>query len=480
MSIRGRIAAYLLLTVTFGVTAAMGQASEDTSQVERIVEILNADSARATRVDGQAADMLTGRVSLRQGNTLLNAERAVRFKASDQIIFEGSVMIIDEGDSLLADRVVYESDVKTGVGTGNVRWSDGDVSITASLARYFVDDKVAEFEEDVVMQDSATIVLSLYGTYDVRDRVASFHDDVYLEQRRLALTAESLTHDRESGLSTATGRVWVFRMQGPNDDDGRSRTLLVADTARSERDSGMNHLSGGAGLVRIAFRESEADTLIVRSSSVAISFADSSETFDARENVRFWRGSLSGRADSLRYESPSDSTARFSTIRMVGSPYIWNEKAQVHADTIDVQTEEEGIRRLDGFENAFVGFLDDEHDFVQQLKGRRVEAHFASDSLTHLTLRPNAEALYFAVDSTESDKTSALRFTSSQIELRFARGEVDRITAHEDVEGEMTEIDDGSPLPSVVGFQWRVADRPARDDLLDPSMRGALERFQAY
>ncbi|HUF10358.1 MAG TPA: OstA-like protein [Rhodothermales bacterium] len=463
----------LLALMTAG--AASGQADEDTSASERIVVILNADSARAMRVDGELADELMGNVALRQGHTMLTAARAIRFKTSDQIIFEGSVSVVDEGDSLSADRVVYESDVKTGVGTGNVRWSDGEVAITATLARYFLDEEIAEFEGDVVMEDSTTTVLSLAGKYDVDSRVASFWDDVYLEQRRLALTAEVLTHERESGLTTASGGVWIYRIPDDNPETSDARVVLVADSAGSNRDSGLNHLSGGAGLVRIETGNRENDTLIVRSGAIIAEFTDSTDTFNAAEDVRFLRGNLAGRADSLHYSSLSDSV---SSIRMLGEPFVWSADAQVNGDTVDVHTESGRPRVLLAYENAYVGFQDTTGDFVHQLKGRRLEAFFEEDSLRRLELRPNAEALYFALDSTSEDQLSAMRFTSTQIRIEFEDGEIHRITASDDVEGELTEIDDNATHPFLQGFQWRGLNRPKREDLLDANVVDALIRFE--
>lgn len=459
---------------------AMAQAESDSSTTRRVVEILNADSARATSIEGQLADMLIGNVALKQGETLLSASRAIRFKASDQIIFEGDVLIVDEGDTLASDRVVYESDEKKGIGTGNVRWSDGEVIITASLARYFVDDKIAEFERDVVMQDSTTTVLSLFGMYDVEERVASFHDDVYLEQRRLALTAEALTHERESGLTMAVGHVWINRIPGPDSDETSPRVLLVADTVSSERDSGMNYLTGSAGLVRVETNSERSDTLVVRSASVVVEFADSTETFEASENVRLWRGTLSGSADSLRYATVSDTTERQSTITMVGDPFVWSVDAQVNGDTVNVHAGGGDIRSLEAYPNAFAGFKDSADVYVQQLKGRRLEAVFAADSLKRLTLRPNAEALYFASDSTDNDKKSALRFTSTEIKLLFAGNEIDRITASDDVEGDLQEFEATETLPSLTGFRWRASERPTRSELLDQTILAAMKRFESY
>jgi len=474
-----KIFCLIAFVLLIGASARAQEADEKRSE-ERIVEILNADSARATNVDGDPADILIGHVAIKQGDTFVNADRAVRFKTKDQIIFEGDVTIVDEGDSLRADRVVYESDVKTGLGTGNVRWSDGEVAITSSLAHYSVDDKIAEFEKDVVMQDSTTTVLSLYGTYDVDSRIASFRDDVYLEQRRLALTADALTHERESGLTTATGKVWIFRMSDANSDDDDARVLLAADTASSERDSGINRLTGRAGLVRIDPDSTDSDTLVVRSSSVVVEFTDSTEAFDARENVRFWRKRLSGQADSLRYTSVSDATSGRSSIRMIGDPFVWSPHAQVNGDTVDVHTENGAVRNLEAYENAYVGFQDSTHDFIQQLRGRRLEAFFRNDSLTSLTVRPNAEALYFAVDSSSTEDLSALRFTSMQITLRFAQGDIERIVASEGVEGDVQELEEDTPRPTLKGFRWLLEERPRREDLLDANLMAALKRFQSF
>jgi hypothetical protein len=122
-----------------------------------------------------------------------------------------------------------------------------------------------------------------------------------------------------------------------------------------------------------------------------------------------------------------------------------------------------------------VAFEDTASGRIQQIKGNRLLARFRADSLRSLFVRPQAEALYFG-EQGEDGEESAVRFSSSSIRLEFDKGEVAKIVASNDVEGEITKFNADSP-PALDGFRWLAPTRPNRQSLLGDRLLMAMRHW---
>ena len=379
--------------------------------------------------------------AFRHEGTQLFAERAVQYESSKLIEFTGGVRIIEEGDTLWADRISYLTDEKLARGYGNIRWSDGQVALTASDGEYLVDDKLALFIGDVVMKDSTTMIASQWGRYEVEREVATFAGGVRLDQESLVITADSVSHDRLTRETSASGSVAIYQ----DSDDSTERVLLSADRALSNDSTGLSRLWGNPTLIRIS--ESN-DTLVVGADRLTAMSNDSTEMFEAVGDSKIWGPDLAGIADSLRYTAEGDSGV--TEIEFHGSPAIWSGEAQVSGDTVKVTLDGGSPTALEASPNAFVAFEDSASGKIQQIKGDRLSASFRSDTLRQLIARPQAEALYFG-EPDEDGKESAVQFSASTITLNFVSGEVGRIVASTDVSGEIKEFETCDPSYPV-GF----------------------------
>ena len=145
---------------------------------------------------------------------------------------------------------------------------------------------------------------------------------------------------------------------------------------------------------------------------------------------------------------------------MTGSPVLWSGNAQVSGDTVHVNLVDGKPTTLTSGPNAFVAFEDTALGRVHQIRGDGLVATFRDYSLQQLVAKPQARALYFGGEST-GERESAIQFSSSSISLYFQAGEISRIVAATDVEGEIQKFDEDRP-PALDGFEWRGEDRPGR------------------
>lgn len=468
-SIIMRLVGWIVLTFCHAHPTLLAQDSADRDSTQtREVHIVSADVLVVDEINGERVTRLDGNVVLTQDETVLRAESAIQYARSDLIVFEGGVRIVDKGDTLMADRIEYRTDIKLASGAGAVVWTDGDVELTANSGQYRIDDKIASFSGDVQMRDSTTTITSEKGEYQVEAEIAVFTYNVVLNQESLVLHADSVWHNRQSGLTVAVGMVRIDRVA---DDSSGARVVLIGGRAESRRKTGTSTLWQNPAMIRIGLANETPDTLIVSANQLEVTASDGADSFRAMGNAGMWRNDLAGLADSLWYTdiTGSDSAA----IVMTGSPVLWSGKAQVSGDTITVRLLSGSPTSLTSGPNAFVAFEDTALGKIQQIRGNGLTATFRHDSLRQLVVEPQAEALYFGEESAAGSE-SVVQFSASSIRLYFEAGEVSKIVAAKDVKGEIKEFE-VDQQPVLEGFEWRADIRPNRHTMLDAAVLEALE-----
>ncbi len=476
-------------------------APADTSEARR-VEILRADSLAGVVEQGSVVRRLVGDVRLLQGETRLRSDRATQYLAADEILFTGNVLIVEDGDSLTADQVRYDTAEKVGRATGNVRLADGEVVVRGPAGEYFANEKRATFLEGVTLIDSASTLESRQGEYFTDEKRAEFYGDVRLTGERTVLDADSVTYLRADDVSIARGRVAVERLGESEDEevaeaDTSARTFLFGRRVYNDEKNNFSRATGDALLVQLrADSSSEGaagaapDTLLLSANELETSRQDTLRRLTATGGVRIWQKDLAAVADSAVYDehrrpraapdsSASDSTAaeRRET-RLYRSPLAWTEDAQLSGDTIRITGRGESIDTLFAHQNAFLAQRDSVLGKIQQLKGQRLVGFFEDDSLRHLTAGPNAEAVRFLVDDAGA-ANGAVRASSDVAEFWVRGGAVRRVKFDGGVQG--TQFLKGNvPEPlRLDGFAWSPERRPTRVALLqDARIRERLREHR--
>lgn len=449
----------------------------DTSRVREVQ--LRADSLISATLGGEAVRQLVGRVQLVQDSTVLQARRATEYLARREILFVGEVVIMDQGDTLRADEVLYDRDRKVGEATGRVRLTDGEVLVLAPAGRYFADEKRSVFTDGVTLVDSATTVVSAAATYFSDDARAELVGDVRLTDDRTYLEADSVTYLRDEEVSRARGDVFIERFGDPDDAaaDTTGRTLLFGQRAYHDARADVSRLTGDPLLVQLQADSSgaPADTLLIRAAVLEASRVDSLQRLVAVDAVRIWQRDLAAVADSVVYERVGEAGERRQESRLFGGPMAWFEANQVSGDTLRVVGRGQGVDTLFVRENAFVAQQDTVLGRLQQLQGRHLVGRFRDDSLRTLTVGPNAEAIYYLRDDDEA-AAGGVEASADRIVFHFAGGELVRTSVLDGVEG--TYYPEAAlPDPFRLSrFVWAPERRPEKAALLSaPYVRARLE-----
>ncbi len=179
-------------------------------------------------------------------------------------------------------------------------------------------------------------------------------------------------------------------------------------------------------------------------------------------NVRMFKSDLQAVADSVYY-GMADSMFRF-----MGKPMIWAEGSQISSDTIYLQALNQRLDNALLVGNAFmVNAVLDTLKF-NQLKGRKITAFFANNSIDRMYVDGNAENLIFSTNDSTNTITEMFHDRGARIKIKMEKKKIiDYITIRkvdQRVYPFRLVTQENEVLP---GFTWRPQDRPkSKEDMI--------------
>ncbi len=438
-----------------------GEGPEGTKRVN-----LSADTLAGVDQGGTAVQMLIGNVRLRQEATRLRADRATQYPDRDEILFEGNVVVFERGDTLSANRLLYNRTSKISRASGSVRLTDGDVVVTAPSAVYDTRNKQTDFREGVTLVDSASVLVSDTGTYWSETKRAAFAGNVRLETEEASVVADSVEYERETEVSRARGSVVVYSVDTTADSlaaDTTAATTIVADWAFNDRRASKERLGGNVSLFQVRFDSTAIDTLLMRSESLRIEKSDTLNRMWSTGGVRIWNMETSALADSVLYETRTRGGVRRETIHLFVDPVSWFQSSQIYGDTLRIASTGGDPDSLLVRGHTFLAESDSLLSRIHQVKGRDLVGRFLGAGRRRMIVAPNAEALYFLKDGEAAN--GAVRTTADRIVFEFVDDSLRHVRAEGGVEGSYFPEDQLSDQ-QLEGFRWMQDRRPEKAELL--------------
>ncbi len=433
---------------------------------------LSADTLAGVDQGGTSVQMLIGNVRLRQEETRLRADRATQYPDRDEILFVGNVVVFERGDTLSANRLLYNRTSKISRASGSVRLTDGDVVVTAPSAVYNTRNKRTDFREGVILVDSASVLVSDTGTYWSESKRAAFAGNVRLETDDASVIADSVDYERETEVSRARGNVFVYSFETSVDSlatDTTSATALVADWAFNDRRTSRERLGGNVLLFQVRFDSSSVDTLLMNSESLRIEKSDTLNRMWSTGGVRIWNMDMSATADSVFYETRTSAGVRRETIHLFDDPVSWFQSSQIYGDTLRIASTGGEPDSLTVKGHTFLAESDSVLARIHQVKGRDLVGRFLGAGNRRMIVEPNAEALYFLKDGKAPN--GAVRTTADRIAFVFVDDSLRHVRAEGGVEGSYFPEDQLSDQ-QLEGFRWMQERRPRKTDLVSDARLG--------
>ncbi len=173
----------------------------------------------------------------------------------------------------------------------------------------------------------------------------------------------------------------------------------------------------------------------------------------AYHRVRFYRGDVQGKCDSLAYWSKD------STIQMFTQPIIWSDKNQISARYIEMINRTKDPDEIRMKDDAFIISMEDDSIRYNQIKGKNMTGFVRKNELYKIDVSGNGQSNYYARDN--KGIIGLNKAESSNISIYMNKGKVKKIAFINSPDGELKplgELADGDKL--LPGFNWQAEIRP--------------------
>lgn len=416
-----------------------------------------------------------GNVRMQQGDTLFVYADQLEYSDTSQL----AVLYADPGKK--------------------VRLINRDVTLTTDIFNYDMAIDLGFYEVGGVLNDKKNQLTSYYGEYSPTSKDALFRDDVHLHSTNNKDTLDiftdemlynTFTHiailDTTSTIVSADGTIYttsgVYNTETSQADlYHRSRVVasngntLIADTLYYDKNIGFGEgygnieltdttnkvvLTGDYGYYfevadsamvtgRALAREysSAQDTLYLHADTIrtrlvitpesllpdsTIVPADTTHHIVGAPHVRFYRSDLQGLCDSMTVVQ-SDSMLYLNY-----HPVVWSDDRQIFGNVIQVHLNDSTAdwARLPNF-----GFMAEwiDEEFYNQLAGKEMFATFEKQSLKHLDVSGNVQAIMLPQEN-DSTYNKIANVESSFMAADFNGRKIERMKMWPETSGTMTPL----------------------------------------
>lgn len=477
------------------------------AQEKKRVDIEQADVLETNEQIVANAHRLIGNVRIRHNEVLMWCDSAYSYTGTNRVDAFGNVHI-NQGDTihLYATKIFYDGDRSFAQAIGNVRLMNKSTTLFSDTLDYDLTSNIGYYNDTGRIVDSTNVLTSLIGRYFVDEDVVWFYQDVVGSNEKYVLNSDTVKYNTVSG---------IFNIQGPttirdslntiyaeegwyNSQTGEAQLLknprvynenqqIKGDQIDYNRNVGYGKALGSVEIIdfennvivkgrnawfdevsEIAYMTDSALFIMISKEDSLFLHADTLKTIPdtikdekiikAYYGVRFYRTDLQGKCDSLVYFT------RDSTVQMLRNPVMWSEEHQLVADLIEMRTHTNAPDELSMNNNAFIISKLDSARY-DQIKGKNMTGYIVNNELNQIDVDGNGQTLYYARD--KGDIIGLNRAESSKISLRFSDGKINQIRFLTMPEGRMIPLpqlsDEDKLLP---GFTWKELLRPvSKEDI---------------
>ena len=178
--------------------------------------------------------------------------------------------------------------------------------------------------------------------------------------------------------------------------------------------------------------------------------------FVGYNHVKIFSDSMQGKCDSVCY------TRSDSTIRMIDIPILWAHNSQITGDTILLYLDSNKLRKMYVPNNAFLVSRSgpEQAHLFDQVQGKTLTGYFKNNTITDMTVYPNAECIYYATDKTKA-YIGVDEATSTRMRIFFADQNITFIKFTQDAKHTITPLEKADlPNMKLSRFKWLFDQRP--------------------
>lgn len=471
------------------------------SQEKKRVDIEQADYLEADEKITPNAQRLVGNVRIRHQDVLMWCDSAYTYTGTNRVDAFGNVHI-NQGDTLdlYARKIFYNGDISHARAYQNVRLINKNTTLFTDTLDYDMDANIGYYDDNGKIVDSTNILTSVIGKYFIDDNLVHFYQNVEAHNENYTLTSDTLQYNTESGrlfivgpttirdsantlyaeegwYDTKTGEAELLKNPAVfndtqqlkanyikyNESDGNGKALgNVRIDDYENKITVTGHTSDYNDKLEIAtvtdsalfMMYSEKDTLFLHADTLRTipDTIEGEKLILAYYGTRFYRTDLQGICDSLVYFTKD------SVVQLFNNPVIWSEAHQLSADKIEMKQNTNAPDELHLKNNSFIISKLDSGKF-DQIKGKEMVGYVVNNELDRFDVNGNGQTLYYARQDEEIIGLN--RVESSRISIRFREGKIFGTSFFQKPEGILKPLfaltEEEKTLP---GFEWKINQRP--------------------
>lgn len=355
-----------------------------------------ADSLVGQNLTGGGQRQFAGNVRFRQGDVTVSCDRAVHDVLANTVDMTGNVVVRQGTLRLLAPRAQYDGNARLASGQGGVVVIDGRQNLSARR-----------------------------GTYSTATAMATFLDDVEARNDTLTIWSQRAWYDRRSGIRRAAGDVIAH--------DTVHRVVVEGDSLEFDPAGDVLMVQGAAGVwTWDPASRAQIDTLSIHAARIEMyRRASRGDSLVARGDVKLHHPDVAARAASLVYDED------LGEFHFVGAPVLWSDSAQLTADTIRVLAPERQLERVAGIGMGLLASRSDtlRPDRIDQISGDSVMLAIQQDTLREVTAYPHAVSITWRRENDTPE--GVVKFAADTITATVVAGEIDEVVWLSGVAGEV-------------------------------------------
>jgi len=355
---------------------------------------------------------LRGHIRMVEKDLVMTCD-SVDFDAKKSIgVYKGGATITSakNKNTLTSQTGYYHSKTKDFYFKDNVVLKNADSELRTDTLRYNVGNETAYFiaATKITTKDTGEITTTL-GWFDTRKDQSAFYNRSLLKKKEKTITADTILYDQRKGIGNLYGKAWMY--------DTTDKVGLFGNYAFYNEKKEEVLITRNAYMVR----KFTKDTFYLKADTI-FSVRDTNDltTVKAYNHVKFYKGDLLGKADSLIY-SDHDSLIKFFR-----DPALWQDKNQLTGDFMQARIIDNKINQITIINNSFIISKADTAGF-NQVKGRNIYAYFKDEEITKIKVEGNGQTLYYIGE--EGKAYSAInRADCSDLIMYTNNGKIKRIT----------------------------------------------------
>jgi lipopolysaccharide export system protein LptA len=457
--------------------------------------------------DGETFRKLVEDVVFTQESTTVYCDSSLFFPKRNTMEAFGHVRIVEDSTTITSRKLIYLGDERTSKLRENVIYTRGERKLFTDFLDYDLDNEIAHYFNKGRLTDSTNTLTSQIGYFYAQQNYAQFFTNVVLVAPNYTLKTDTLRYNTTTKVAYTRGPTTIINEDGTtlHAQGGEFRTvteqsefiegtvetddyeldgdelffddlkkyyqakgnvvltakendvIITGDEGYYDREYGISKVYGNPLMKRILKADTfylTADTLVAIESDY-----DSAKRILAYHDVVFFKKGLQGIADSMAYFR-SDSI-----IFLYDDPVIWNNTNQISADSINLEVTENEIKKMNLTKDAFMISEDTIRNY-NQMKGRKMVAHFMENEIEHIDVDGNGEILYFALEKGDSVLMGMNKVFCAKMKIFFSNQEIINFRVYNKPEAKLIpphELTD--ELIRLENFAWRIEERPELFDV---------------